>query len=347
MKTDRIHQKRWLMELLRDNQIIEVRREHNGNWSSGYFDSLEALLRLPNLYPNDNLYTTINSFTGKTATNRIGTTKAIGNGDITAIRRLFFDFDPEREKGTASTDAELQCAVERAKDFRAVLSARGWPEPAFAISGNGAHLMYRIHLNTDLLKASEWLKRLYSNLSAKYSDDVVKFDTSVHNAGRITRLYGSVNHKGIVSAERPFRQSSIQLPARYDNVSKIKLWNLIVETGVSEQPKKTRTRSQSHIPSGDGDYQTLDIPAWLSNRGVLLGTTVAGYHAIRCPWQAEHTTSRDGFADAVVFANPEGSYPGFNCFHDHCADRDFFDVLGVLGGADQFCRLSFRGRANG
>ena len=69
---DQIHQKRWFSELLRDNQIIEVRRENSGNWYWGYFDNLKAIQRLPNQYPRDNLYTSITRFEGKAVTTNPG-----------------------------------------------------------------------------------------------------------------------------------------------------------------------------------------------------------------------------------------------------------------------------------
>ena len=237
-------------------------------------------------------------------------------------------------------------SLERAKHLRAVLSSKGWPDPAIAVSGNGAHLMYRIHLSGDLREVHKWLKPLYRALSARYSDDAVKFDSAVYNAGRITRFYGSVNHKGDGSEKRPFRQSKIQLPTHYDNVPKHKLWQLIVEHRDPEKPKAA-IRSQNSSPAGKGDYQTLDLVPWLTNRGVLLGTTLAGHHAIKCPWSALHSSERDGFADAVVFEPTQGHYPGFNCFHDHCVDRDFFELLDILGGADSFCSQSYRREANG
>ena len=69
-----------------------------------------------------------------------------GNDDVTDRRWLLLDFDPVRESGVSATEDELSAAILRARAVAEALSAEGWPEPVRAVSGNGAHLLYRVDL---------------------------------------------------------------------------------------------------------------------------------------------------------------------------------------------------------
>jgi hypothetical protein len=68
---------------------------------------------------------------------------------ITERRWLPLDFDPKRPSGISSTNTEKDAALARAIDCREFLRAEGWPEPVFADSGNGAHLLYAIQEPND------------------------------------------------------------------------------------------------------------------------------------------------------------------------------------------------------
>lgn len=72
-----------------------------------------------------------------------------GDADITARRWLLIDADPRRPSGISATDAEHAAALDRVRWIRAVLRAEGWPDPILADSGNGGHLLYRVHLPAD------------------------------------------------------------------------------------------------------------------------------------------------------------------------------------------------------
>ena len=88
------------------------------------------------------------------------------------------------------------------------MQSLGFEKPVVALSGNGMHLMYRIALvNSD--QATAIIKRCLQALDMLYSDEVVKVDTSVYNASRITKLYGTYARKGNNTEERPHRLSRI------------------------------------------------------------------------------------------------------------------------------------------
>jgi hypothetical protein len=53
------------------------------------------------------------------------------------------------------------------------------------------------------------MERLLKRLDARFSDSRVKIDTTVSNAARITKLYGTVARKGADTPDRPHRLSRI------------------------------------------------------------------------------------------------------------------------------------------
>jgi len=88
------------------------------------------------------------------------------------------------------------------------LAGQGWPEPVFADSGNGAHLLYRADLPNNA-ETTDLLKRCLKALSARHSTDDVAVDETTFNASRIFKAYGTTSRKGDNTAERPHRPSRI------------------------------------------------------------------------------------------------------------------------------------------
>ncbi len=129
-----------------------------------------------------------------------------GNDDVTGRRWLLLDFDPVRPSGTSATEGELGQAILRARAVADALSADGWPNPVRAVSGNGAHLMYRVDLPAG---DGGLIKGVTHALSEQWSDDEVTLDPAVHNAARIWKMYGTMARKGEDSEERPHRAARL------------------------------------------------------------------------------------------------------------------------------------------
>ncbi len=135
--------------------------------------------------------------------------------DITRRRWLLIDVDPERPAGLSSTDEELEAANRLAADLRDWLTERmGWPEPVEAMSGNGWHLLFPINLpndddSTKLVKGVLEAVKAEAEKLSPVDAPSCKVDTSVSNAARITKLYGTMVRKGGDIPERPHRQSSL------------------------------------------------------------------------------------------------------------------------------------------
>jgi hypothetical protein len=80
----------------------------------------------------------------------------------------------------------------------------GWPDPVVADSGNGYHLLFQIDLpNTE--KSRELIESVLDALADQYDNDAVTIDTTVSNASRICKLYGTKSRKGEDTTERPHR----------------------------------------------------------------------------------------------------------------------------------------------
>src|SRR5205085_2881850 len=157
----------------------------------GYFDDLTKLARAAVNYDGraEGIYFTLNpvnpALLART-NNRVKeyAQQTTSHNDIVKRINLPLDFDPMRPAGISSTAEEQQAALYRAWACQAWLTAQGWPEPVFASSGNGAHLIYTLDLPHDS-SSSELIKRTLSALAALFSDDLVKLDSSTGNASRI------------------------------------------------------------------------------------------------------------------------------------------------------------------
>jgi hypothetical protein len=122
--------------------------------------------------------------------------------------RLVFDADPVRPAGISATDAEKVLGFAVIDRLASELTARGWPAPILADSGNGFHADYSIDLPNDPA-STELIKRVLLAASQLWSTPAVKIDTSLSNASRIVKLYGTLARKGDPLEDRPHRWSRV------------------------------------------------------------------------------------------------------------------------------------------
>jgi len=133
--------------------------------------------------------------------------------DVDIARRVWLpiDFDPhspERGAADSSTDAEKENARQLMELVQEWLRELGFPEPVFADSGNGWHLLYRLDFPNDG-ESHQLVKMLLDGLAKRFNTDQVGVDISVHNASRVFKLYGTVARKGQDRPDRPHRLSKI------------------------------------------------------------------------------------------------------------------------------------------
>ena len=182
---------------------------------SGYFDDPAKLARMAGRWDRKapGLYVTLNPVRHDLlarAANRVHAhaRHATADADILCRHWLPIDFDPVRPSGISSTEAEHEAALERARLVREELDRRGWPQPVFASSGNGAHLLYPLDLPNDE-QTHDWARYCLQALSFEFGDEQVHVDTANHNAARIWKLYGTTACKGDATEERPHRVARI------------------------------------------------------------------------------------------------------------------------------------------
>ncbi|MEN8130929.1 MAG: hypothetical protein ABFS45_12200 [Pseudomonadota bacterium] len=333
---------RYVERALADNGLIELRHQAGKKWTAGLFDNAESLLAVARgRHQIGNLFTSLNRPSPRVADNRMGSSP-LGNDDIQWITRLLFDFDPSRPKGCSSTKDELHHAQHSATELFSSLRAMGWPDPLVTISGNGAHLLYRCHLpNTDDVR--EQLTAVYTGLRQDCTTDKVDFDRTVRNPGRICALYGAVKRKGVNTPDRPHRRSRIVTwPRDWKQVQRQSFDGLADFYAAKQKPVTSGYKAVVPVGrrvDGSGDYTTLDVVAWFTANGLYEHHITDIIHAVKCPWEGEHTETHRN--DTVVYANGDGTWPGFHCKHSHCGGRTIQDVMNLLGDADTFCALSW------
>jgi hypothetical protein len=180
--------------------------------ASGYFDDPNAAATAALAFDGNApaLYVTINPVAPALlarAANRMQDYAEHTTADHDIVRRhwLPLDIDPVRPSGISSTDAEHNAAHALAQQIRDELRQDGWPDPVYGDSGNGASLLYAIDLpNTP--DVTDLIKRTLAGLAQRFNTDLVQVDTSVFNAARIMKLYGTIVKKGDNTPDRPHRQ---------------------------------------------------------------------------------------------------------------------------------------------
>jgi hypothetical protein len=334
----------YLVPLVRDAGIVELRHEQTGRWTTGWFNDPGALLAAAHsLWSQGNLYTSLNAPKLRPARNVMGQGAALRDNDVAFVTRLPFDFDPVRPAGVCSTDAELECALVARDRLVRYLSKLRWPLPLHAKSGNGFHAQYRVRLRNDDA-TREMLRVLYAGLHAEFADHLVEFDRTVRSPGQIFRLYGSVNRKGRNTKERPHRVSTVWIPPRWQQVPAPQIEQLAEYYAKRLPGSESRNASKcvpASVAAGAGDYRTLDVVAWFTAHRHYKRPLADGKHAVRCPWVHEHSTQDQPQGTATIVFEADGGWPGFHCSHAHCAGRDVRDVMQLWGDQDAFCAARF------
>lgn len=342
----------YLERLFADNRLVELRHHTGEHWEFGVFDDIEEIRKeIRKRSHIGSLYTTLNRLNPDSVrgTNSVAPqsfrNRAVRNQDVTVATRIPVDLDPERPTGSNSTDAELNAAIECRNSIVATFRSLGWPMPLLAVSGNGAHAVWRTNIKAD----AAWREAsaiLYQGIANHFHGILtargVIFDPVVRNPGRIWRLYGTTNRKAESTPERPHRIATCTLPTGPWQIVTPEQVQFVVDTWrpsvVKDETDKERQRI-GNFRHGGGDYRTLDIVALFQAHGLYRQPIDGNVHAVECPWKAEHTT-KGGFTETVIFES-NGGWPGFFCHHQHCSQRNIKDVIAAFGDVDRFCARQF------
>lgn len=204
-----------LTRLFPPGGVVELRAFKGKQVRSGYFNDLDVLADEAGKLDGQGwqVYVTLNPVKEALlarAANRAKDKPAVttSDRDVASRRWLLLDVDPVRPSNISATDEEKKAAYLTAKEVLQYLRQQGWPDPVIADSGNGFHFLYPIDLPNDE-RSRELVKGVLEALAFMFDDEKVKIDTSVHNAARIVRLYGTTTRKGDHLPERPHRRSEI------------------------------------------------------------------------------------------------------------------------------------------
>ena len=309
-----------LKRLLEPGQVTELRalnyQRPGSTYScttSGYFDDFGKLAEeAAKLSPYcSGVYFVPNPVNPNLLARVCNKVKPMGKGDATTsdhdvIRRhwLPIDCDSQRVSGISATDEERGLAFDCADCIRGYLKGQGWPDPAHADSGNGAHLLYRIDEPTD---DNGLVKACLESLAQRFSTDKVHVDTSVFNPARIWKCYGTLARKGENLPERPHRLAKLwYVPENLEVVTTDRL-NALAATVA----RVTRVTPKKAAQNGD-----FDLEAWISTH---LGATQHKRTAEGdvwtievCPFNSEHSRG-----EAFIIRRSDGTI-GAGCQHDSC-----------------------------
>jgi len=246
------------------------------------------------------------------AVNRIrpvGKDPTTADADILHRRWLPIDFDAVRPKGISASDEEHNAALELALKVRDTLTAAGWPEPIYADSGNGAHLLYRVDLPAD---DGGFIERCLKALATRFDTESVTVDTSVHNPARIWKLYGTLSCKGDNTPDRPHRMAHLlAVPTNIETVPEHLLESL-ADSAPGAVP-------QSEPPNYNGQF---NLDKWIAEHGLNLRGPEPWQGGRRwvfetCPWDATHTNK-----SAFIVQGQDGKI-GAGCHHNGCSGKDW------------------------
>lgn len=323
--------------------IVEVRVPKAGKFGtiSGYFEATS-----PNLAKeiqklsgqHDGIYVTLNPCKPALlarASNRTKTRSNLTTSDHDILQRihLLVDIDPVRPAGVSSTNAELDKARVLSRAVYKYLKDLGWAEPLIAESGNGFHLVYNIDLPNSK-ENSDLVKGVLNALAANFDNEFAKVDTSVFNAARIVKAYGSLSAKGDSTEERPHRISRVLRSSA--GIVTIEQMRALAPEQPSAQPN-TKVQVNSFGPEVEIDDDKMEACLAfheIGHHGIAEGTVKGQSKWVldACPFNPDHVGK-----DAAVFLTEGG--PGFKCLHNSCADNHwlaFRAKIEELSGGRQF-----------
>lgn len=124
-------------------------------------------------------------------------THTTADHDVLWYDWLPLDTDPVRPAGIPSSDFELKQALAlRDKVAEWVMENLKFTAPIRAMSGNGAHLLFRLPGMPVNHETIAFVKNTLIGLADRFDTDDVKIDRVVFNPSRIWKLYGSYARKG-------------------------------------------------------------------------------------------------------------------------------------------------------
>jgi hypothetical protein len=298
---------------------------------SGYFTDMNALADAAVALSGtvEGVYVTLNPVNPALlarAANRVEpwAKHTTGDADIVLRRNVLIDIDATRPAGISATDAEHEAALTVAHGIYPWLTDTCGLSAASLIlgdSGNGGHVDVAVDLpNDDATRVQ--VVRFLNALAARFDTDRVRIDTSVGNAARIVKLYGTLAAKGDSTPDRPHRLARLlAVPTTTVPLDAAAFAALVARWPTEEAAHHARTAD------GRGDF---DVRVWLTTHGVIIkrekpwgdGGTVLELDA--CVFNPEHDR---GEAAVIILATGMRLY---KCHHNSCRGKTWSDLRALL-----------------
>jgi hypothetical protein len=320
---------RALQVILQSGQVTELRaleavtsEDRRPHTESGYFNDPAALAKaVERIKSARGFYFIPNPARPALMARAVNKCRAVGRdpttSDVDIAKRdwLLIDCDATRPSGVSASDDEHDAALEKINTIVDWLTARGWPAPIKADSGNGGHLLYRVDLPRD---DDGLIERCLKALAKEHDNDAVTVDQKVFNPARIWKLYGTVAGKGDAEAAaigRPQRLARlIDAPVPLEVVSR----ELLESLAGPAEVKPTNGHA-----SGNG-HATFNLEQWIGQHfpEARHKQTSEGDVWILdpCPWNAQHVGG-----SAHVIQRLDGKI-GAACKHNGCAGLGWHDL---------------------
>ena len=133
--------------------------------------------------------------------------RSASDADISHRDLILIDIDRAQKVKAPATDDDVEAANQLAEEIMFYLEHLEWPDPFRVMSGNGHLLYYVMPEFANDEESKKFVQSFLKGLAEKFDNDIVKVDTSVFNASRITKVVGTIARKGIESEGRPYRMA--------------------------------------------------------------------------------------------------------------------------------------------
>ena len=290
-----------------ETDIVEVRVPKAGKFKtiSGYFRVgdgallAEALQKLSGKY--DGIYVTLNPCKEALyarAADRLEYRASVTTSDHDIEKRihLLIDIDPVRPAGVSATDEEIAQARFVTVAVFKHLKSLGWATPLTAKSGNGFHLIYNIDLPNDK-ESIELVKAVLKALAAQFNTEFAKVDTSVFNAARIVKAYGTLAAKGDSTPDRPHRIAEVT--SFSEGLVTVEQMKVVAETQIAAATPATTPAFTGTNTSAV--FTPEKIEAFLEHHGIAHGPCSGNKWILTdgCPFNPDHIATGDRIAARV------------------------------------------------
>lgn len=349
-----------LLLLHEPGEPIEIRffGERRGETFSGYFDDIDKLIAAILQYEGRyTLYQTLNPIEPALLARRynrlISWAKATTSDEqVTGRRWLPIDTDPKRPSDISSSDEELALAITTADELKAWLKSRGWSPRVAALSGNGAHLLYAIDMPNDD-ESRDTISRLLELLALRFGHKdnpahPVTIDTTVYNAARIWKVYGSQACKGDNIPERPHRRAEILSAHPSAGIVTLEMLQAVIAELESRSGAATRLQEPRESKTRESGSQGQNYTLWSGYTAPMieeaLGRAGIGYSKSQSRgsdvYKLDRCLTSSAHLDGAAIILSADGQAAYKCHHNSCKGKEWGDVREMLGFASSRERAS-------